>query len=171
MTTGNLGREYNSDEIPVEDEFAIIPIGTIVELIMEKSEVKPTKTLADDGEPMGRYIAAEFVIVSGQYENRRLFENINFENRNPELTAKGRPKGEVTEAMGARFLSMLSKATGVLKFSDSGDFHGVPCMAEIGIEPARGSFPARNKIIKFTAKEAQKVTPTTKAGAAPWAKK
>lgn len=175
---GNLGREIDPANAPPDDGYTLIPKGTWVPVVLDKSEIKETKKIHPDGHPMGRYISAEFVVIDGPYEGRRIFENINFENRNPEPASNGKgTKGEQTEKIAERFLSSLAVAIGVLRFSDTSELEGQPTMAKLSIEEGRGDFPAKNKITEFKARDGASapggadVKPAATKPVAPWGSK
>lgn len=177
---GNLGKDFNAADVPPDDAFTVIPDGTKVKIVLNKSEIKDTKKMHDDGAPMGRYVSCEFIVIEGRYESRRVYENINFESRNPEPSAKeGLTKGEITTRSGERQLADLAQAVGVLTFRDTSALEGIPFWATLGVEDAKGDFPARNKVKKYipasegpdAPSSSKPATGATPAKVAPWAKK
>lgn len=154
----NLGREFDADTVPAADPHELIPDGVIVTVVLDKSDLKPTKK-AD-----GHYLACEFVVIDGPYEGKRIFDNMNIDNPNQQAVA-----------IAERQLASLCSATGKLRVSDSDELHGIPVKAKIGIEPGKNGYESKNKIKSFTAvNEAPKTQASTGEPvkkAAPWGKK
>jgi len=147
---------FDSSEISTANPYEILPDGTKCRVVIEKSEMKSTK--AGDG----KYLAIEIVVIDGPHEGKRLFENLNLENKN-----------EQAVAIANRTLSQICHATGKIAVEDSDELHGIPMIVTLGIEQARGTFEARNKVKKYEADEAPKpkTTPEGAPKTAPWAKR
>ncbi len=151
-----LPREYSDqDTVTERTAFELIPAGTNVEVVLTESAMKATKAAN------GHYLALTFVVTDGPFENRKLFENLNLDN----------PSEAAVQIAEAQFFS-LRDACGKKQVSDSEELHGIPVLATIGIQPAKGDFDARNKITKFSPlKVLEKQTTTTGQKAAPWSGK
>ena len=65
----------------VADQNAL-PDGTY-QVAVSKAEVKPTKT------PGGEYIAVEYTVISGLHNGRKLFDQFNIKNANPQAVQIG----------------------------------------------------------------------------------
>lgn len=158
-----LHRDFDSTDVPDADPFEVLPDNTMVPAVLDKSEMKPT----NKGD--GHYLSLEFVVIEGKYEGRRFFDRLNLDNPN-----------EQAVKIAERALSALCHATGQLKVSDSDELHGIPVLLKLGIDPAKGEFPARNKIKTYLPIEEKKAAEKASAAAgdapsgkpaAPWASK
>ena len=97
------------------------------------------------------YLACEFVILSGEYENRKVWSNIGLHSDNS-------PKyGEIGRAMikailnSAHCLHPADKSPEAEKqrtIKSFADIHGLACLAEITIND-KGDMPPRNEIKTF----------------------
>lgn len=83
------------------------------------SEMKPTS----DGS--GAFLQLEMTILDGEYANRKLFDRINLQNKNP-----------VAVEIGYRQLSAVCHATGVIQVQDSQQLHGIPMKVKVSLRPA-----------------------------------
>jgi hypothetical protein len=83
------------------------------------SEMKPTS----DGS--GAYLQLELTILDGEFANRKLFDRINLQNKNP-----------VATEIGYRQLSAVCHATGVIQVQDSQQLHGIPLKVKVSLRPA-----------------------------------
>lgn len=83
------------------------------------SEMKPTS----DGS--GAYLQLEMTILDGDFANRKLFDRINLQNKNP-----------VATEIGYRQLSAVCHATGVIQVQDSQQLHGIPLKVKVSLRPA-----------------------------------
>lgn len=153
-----LHRDFDATDVPDADPFEVLPDNTLLTAVLDKSEMKPTKNGS------GSYLSVEFVVIEGKYEGRRFFDRLNLDNPN-----------EQAVKIAERALSALCHATGKLKVSDSDELHGIPVRIKLGIDPAKGEYPARNKIKTYLpVDEAPKADPKPSTGAkpaAPWGKK
>lgn len=87
---------------------------------MTASEMKPTS----DG--TGAYLEAEFTILAPQeYANRKVFDRINLQNKNP-----------VAVEIGYKTLSAICHAVGIIQVQDSTQLHNRPLQIKVGLRPA-----------------------------------
>ncbi len=150
---------FDPEQVPDRPDFELIPNGTDVVAVIDKSEMKPTK--AGDG----HRLALEWVIIEGKYENHRLFNNLNLDNPNPKTV-------EIAEAD----LADICKACGLRKVSSHEELRGIPCIVRVGIEPASNGYDAKNKVKSIKpVSEAPKVAKVDHAEGgkkpSPWGKK
>src|SRR5687768_1548125 len=124
-----LHRDFDASEVPSADPFELLPDNTLVPAVLEKSEMKANNA------GTGHYLALTFRVHEGPFEGRRFFTNLNLDNPN-----------EKAVKIAERELSALCHACGKLKVSDSEELHEIPILLKLGVEPARGEYPARNKI-------------------------
>jgi len=160
---------FNAGEIEPSLGFEIIPGGDYVAVIVE-SEIKATR--AGDGS----YLALTFQILEGSAKGRKLWANLNLENKNP--TAVNIAKAE---------LSAICRAVGILTPKDSAELHNKPLTLKVGVKPDQNG-EERNVIRAYKAlsatsgqtvpaQSAKAVAPTEKApetrtagSRAPWLK-
>ncbi len=95
-------------------DFGTIPPGDY-EACIVNSEMKATK----DGN--GSYLNLEVQIINGQFQNRRIFDKLNLQNRNEQA---------VTIAKGT--LSAICRAVNVLTPNDSSELHNKPMRISVG---------------------------------------
>lgn len=160
---------FDATDVPTASQFDLIPKGTRVRVVIEKTEIKNSKnSTRSNGEPNG-YLALELVVIDGPYEGKRFFENLNLFRDDD--TAK-----KIAETS----FSQICHATGKLVVEDSDDLLGIPMLATVGIQPEQNGYEARNKLTKYAidgdASEAE--APPAKSAdkqaslkAAPWARK
>jgi hypothetical protein len=83
----------------------------------------------------GMYVKVVFVIMDGQFAGRKIFNNYNFENKNP-----------IAEEIGKKQLRALGDCIGVIDIQDTNILHGKPMKIRVGISPAKGDYEASNNI-------------------------
>lgn len=151
---------FDANNVEPNEGFEPIPAGEY-EAVISASETKP------NAKANGEYLKLEFTIVSGQYENRKLWVNLNL--KNPSDQAVQIARGE---------LSAICRAVGVMTPRDSADLHDLPMKIKVGLTKRKDNGELTNKISKYiekgsangAAKPAQKPA-TAAGGAAPWARK
>ena len=104
------------------------------------SEMKPTKS------GNGSYLNLEIQILSGPYQNRRLFEKLNLHN--PNATA-------VQIAAGT--LSSICRAVNVLEPQDSSELHMKPLRISVGVRKREDNGEMTNVIKSFKPRSSQPV--------------
>lgn len=120
---------FNANEIePVS--FDVVPAGDYDACIVD-SEVKTTS----DG--AGKYLKLEFQILSGSYQNRKIWENLNIWNNSEKA---------VQIAKGS--LSAICRAVGVLTPKDSCELHNKPMVIGVKVEKSPG-FNDQNRIKSY----------------------
>jgi|694.fasta_scaffold08054_9 hypothetical protein len=128
-----LDFSFDASKVDTTDEFAPIPKGKYAVEIIE-SVVKETQK----GGQMLRLTAR---VIEGEFENRRIWTNINFRNPNP-----------VAETIGIKTMAQLSNACGITGgFDDTEELHFKPIMAEVTVEVDKnGQYSDRNSIRSFS---------------------
>jgi len=102
---------FNADEVDTTSDFDPVPPGTYVMQIVN-SDVKPTK----DGK--GKYIWLEHEILEGPYKGRKVWNNLNLWNANPQAV-------KIAEKQFAK----LCKACAKHAVEDTAELHGYPFRA------------------------------------------
>ncbi|MCA0402044.1 MAG: DUF669 domain-containing protein [Proteobacteria bacterium] len=113
----SLGKYSGAALVESSNDFSPIPAGVYdVEVI--ESALVPTKA------GNGTMLKLQLKVVGAQYENRRIFDQINIENANPQA-----------QEIGQRQLSDLARACGLTVIPDDSDaFHGIPIRARVKIK-------------------------------------
>lgn len=112
---------FNASEVEPNTAFDVIPAGTY-EAVIVASDKKQT----NDG--TGEYIKLELQIVSGEYQNRKLWDNLNLKNRSEQA---------VQIARGT--LSSICRAVGVLTPRDTAELHMKKLRIKVGVEDRKDS--------------------------------
>ena len=115
------------------DDFSPIPAGEYPAVITE-SEIKATK----DGQ--GQYLKLKIEIIEGEFQGRLIFTNLNLWNQNPKAAEIAR-----------RELATIAAATGKVGASDSAEFHNIPMIVKVAVEPGQGEYGPQNRIKMYSA--------------------
>jgi hypothetical protein len=137
--------------------FDVLPAGTYSAVIVS-SELKSTR------DNQGRYLKLELQITDGQFQNRKLFDQLN-------LYSHG-PKKDVTEKIAKGTLSAICRAVGVLTPKDSQDLHFKKLKVKVAIEKS-DQYGEQNRIKAYlpaTASSAPttSIAPPGAGGKSPW---
>ena len=109
-----------------------VPPGDYLVMI-EESDVVPTK--------QGNGIRLTFTakIIDGEFNGRKIWEGLNLENQSA-----------TAQKIGQSQLSALCHAVNLLRVvDDSTELHNIPFIAVVGVQPANGTFRAKNEIVQF----------------------
>ena len=117
--------------IPQENSFAPIPPGNYP-VIVDSSEFRDTK--AGDG----RYLHLELSIVDGSSKGRKIFDNLNLENKNPTAVD-----------IAQRQLASLVRACGKVKISDSAELHNIPVSATLAVRKGTNGYEDSNDVKSY----------------------
>jgi hypothetical protein len=117
--------------IPQENSFAPIPAGQYP-VIVDSSEFRDTK--AGDG----RYLHLELSIVDGPSKGRKIFDNLNLENKNPTAVD-----------IAQRQLASLVRACGKVKISDSAELHNIPVSATLAVRKGTNGYEDSNDVKSY----------------------
>ena len=145
---------FNAAEVEPTTGFDCVPAGDYDVVIMT-SEMKTTK----DGS--GQYLKLEFAILNGQFQNRKIFTNLNLVNKN-----------ETAVKIGKANLSAICRALQVLTPNDSSELHGKPMTVRVTIRKS-DEYDDQNEIRSFKPKGAAPpvnapVATTAATQPAPW---
>ncbi len=156
-----LDFSFDASQVDTTDEFSPLPAGKYPVEIIE-TEVRDTKA------GTGKYLRVTARVIEGEFENRRIWSNINFRNAN-----------QTAEAIGIKTLAQLTNACGITgHFDDTEELHFKPIVADVTIEKDKtGQYGDRNQIRSFAAYGAaaaaaapKKAANTNGAGKRPWEK-
>jgi len=108
---------FDATNVEPSAPIEILPPGKYPVQIV-KSEMKDTKA------GTGQLLALEMEIIDGPAKGRRLWENLNLVNPNPQA-----------QEIAQRTLSAICHAVGRLQVSDSEELHFKPMIATVEVEP------------------------------------
>lgn len=113
----SLGMNFDANQVaPAAPQGAIPPDHYLAAIT--KSEMKVTS------KKDGSLLALEYTIQAGKYKGRKLFNNLNLNNKNTTAV-------EIAQAE----LSAICHAVGVLQINDSSQLHGISMCVKVGVEP------------------------------------
>ena len=127
--------------------YDVIPAGKYRAQIVE-SEMRVTRN------GMGQFLWLMLDIIDGQYQGRKLFDQLNLVNSNPQ-----------TVEIAQRTLSAICHATGKLQVNDSVDLHLVPMTIQVGVKPPKDGYSEKNTI-RYLVPEKAPVAPAYQAAPA-----
>lgn len=161
---GNL--DFNADEHDDPISFDVMPDGTILDVEIESTEQKPNKK----GD--GAYLEIVFLATDGEHKGRKLWERLNlWTERDTTSDTKEAKAARNMLAMAHRSLAAICRGIGKLQVDNHEELVGGCCRLTLGVEPAKGDFPARNKIKKVerigAAKASTPDKPAAKNGGKP----
>lgn len=152
-----LQGEFDADTVEPSTGFDPVPAGKY-KAVIAASEEKKTKK----GD--GSYLQLEFVVVDGEYKNRKLWARLNLNNPNDQAVSIARAE-----------LSAICRAVNVRKIKDSSQLHDIPLVIRVSAKPDdKGEI--RNEIKGYEAVGAAVTsspigTSSSAASPPPWAKK
>ena len=117
-------------------DFEPIPAGKYLAAITA-SEMKPTKN------GNGSYLQLEFVVLEGEYKNRKIWARLNLNN--PNAVAVKIARGE---------LSAICHAVGVLQPKDSVEIHNLPLVITVKLKKREDTGSLTNEVKGYAKKEA-----------------
>ena len=122
---------FNTEGIDSLDDFSPIPKGEYTAVIV-KSEVKNALS------GKGQYLALEFEIVEGKYNNRKLFTNLNI-----------RHSSEKAQTIAQRELATICRAVGKNTVQDSSELHMKPMTIKVVISERKDTGDLQNEIKNY----------------------
>lgn len=129
---GDLGYTFDPSTVPPDErDFDLLPSGTYEAQITE-SDVKDTK----DG--TGKLVALTWEIISGKFERRKVFMNVNIQNKSAQA-----------QEIGQRQLAQICEATGAGAIRATEDLHYKPCLIIVSVEKDKtGEYQDKNKVVR-----------------------
>lgn len=133
MIIGNL-QGFNAETVEPNTGFDAVPAGEYDVCIVE-SKFKDTKA------GTGKFLELTMQVLSGPYQNRKLWDRLNLVNPNEQA---------VTIAKGT--LSAICRAVGVMTPNDSSELHNKPLRIKVKVETHDGN--ESNRITSYMARHA-----------------
>lgn len=149
----NLHDVDMSDAGELSEGFAPFPQGEYT-FFMESSERRDTK--AQDGE----YLSCVFVVVEGEYKDRKVFHMFNLWNKNQQAVEIAKQQW--------RALCEATLGQPSAPGQDSSALHFKPFVGTINVKAAEGNYPAKNEFV-FRKGKIRSVAGNAGAGHAPMA--
>ena len=149
--------DFDADTVEPSTGFDPVPAGKY-KAVIAASEEKKTKK----GD--GSYLQLEFVVVEGEYKNRKLWARLNLNNPNDQAVSIARAE-----------LSAICRAVNVRKIKDSSQLHDIPLVIRVNAK-ADDKGEIRNEIKGYEAvgdavTSSRIGTSSSAASPPPWAKK
>lgn len=133
-----LGQQFDASAVPPSDRnFDNIPSGNYEAQIVE-SEVVPTKA------GTGKMLKLTWEIITGQFANRKVFQQINIENQSAQA-----------QAIGQRQLADICEAAGTGVIRDSEELHFKPVLVRVGVDKPNEGYEPKNEIKRVKSLSAQ----------------
>lgn len=141
---------FDTTTVEPAGEFSPLPKGDY-RIIITASEVKKSKA-GDD------YLATTLQVCSGEFQNRRLFVNLNLWSSN-----------DTAKQMSKALLSSLGRAVGVPTINDSSELHDKPCVAHVTVRADKGDgYGASNSVTSFSSISAGPAPVAAGSNKSPW---
>lgn len=114
-----FGATFDATSVEPNTPYEVLPPARYLVQIVA-SEMRVTK----DGQ--GQYLWLELDVLDGQYQGRKLFDQLNLVNANP-----------TTVEIAQRTLSAICHAVGRLQVQDSEELHLIPMIADVRVKPPK----------------------------------
>ena len=118
---------FDNNEVEAVDEYQQIPAGRYTMVVTETDLMLTKKAKEANDAKLGQYIRVKFQIVSGEFQNRVIFQNFNVVNASPKAVEIGQQQ----------FRNLL-ECCGITKISDTSEIHQKVVVAEIKNTPDTG---------------------------------
>lgn len=143
---------FDANVVEPNAPFEVLPAGEY-EVVITASEMKPTKT------GTGKYLELELQVLSGEYQNRKVWDRLNLIN--PNAQAQQIARGT---------LSAICRAVNVPTPNDSGELHNKPLVAVVKVEKRADNGALSNSVAGYKprATYTPPPAPQASAGASPW---
>lgn len=127
-----LDEEINPSDLPPLEDFSALPNGEYeVEIVDSTNE--------DNSKRTGKIAKFEYVVISGEFNGRRLWSQHNYKHQN-----------ETAQRIGQQELGAIAAAVGHRgPIGDTADFHRIPLFVKAIYVPPSGQFKEKNEIKKW----------------------
>lgn len=144
---------FDASQVEPNDGYDVLPAGEYRVCIVS-APLKPTKS------GTGELINLELQVLDGQYQNRKIFDRINWKNQNPKAQEIGRAR-----------LSSICRAVGVLTPKDTSELLNRPLRCKVKIKRSE-QYGDQNEVVKYLSDKAGPSQPPASGGgesASAWA--
>jgi len=118
---------FNNDDVEAPEEYQQIPAGKYTMVVTDTDLMLTKKAKEANDAKLGQYIRVKFQIVSGEFQNRVIFQNFNVVNANPKAVEIGHQQ----------FRNLL-ECCGIAKITDTSEIHQKVVVADIKNTPDTG---------------------------------
>jgi hypothetical protein len=118
---------FDNNEVEAANEYQQIPAGRYTMVVTETDLMLTKKAKEANDAKLGQYIKVKFQIVSGEFQNRVIFQNFNVVNANPKAVEIGQQQ----------FRNLL-ECCGITKITDTSEIHQKVVVADIKNTPDNG---------------------------------
>jgi len=127
----SLNKVYTAQELPQggDGEFSPIPDG-VYDAVITMTDVKSSKN-----NPANLYIEVTYTVTGPQYQNRKIFDIVNFQNASP-----------TAQAIGSARLRAMMDSTGLSTVRDSAEFHNRRVKIKVATDAGQGEYGPKNKV-------------------------
>lgn len=137
---------FNAAEVEPNAGFDVLPPGDY-EAVIVASEMKQTSN------GNGQYLKLELQIVGGEYQNRKLWDNLN-------LHSSG-PNKDTTEKIAKGTLSSICRAVNVLTPKDSSELHMKVMRVTVGVKKREDTGEMQNVVKAYKPRNGAPQVPVT----------
>jgi Protein of unknown function (DUF669) len=123
---------FDASSVDPATAYEVLPAGRYQVQIVD-SDLRVTK----DG--TGQYLWLMMDILEGEYQGRKVFDQLNLVNRNAQ-----------TVEIAQRTLSAICHATDRMQVSNSEELHLIPMTITVTVEPPKNGYGERNRIRYLT---------------------
>lgn len=144
---------FDARNIAEPTSYDPIPAGWYKAVVVNAEE-RPTKAQT------GSYIRLEIEVIDGEYQGRKIFENLNTENEN-----------QTARDIAIRQLGSLCRSINTPQPRGLSDLCDKPFMAKVAIRPPKDGYSASNTVREYGALDGAKpaaAAPAEKASTPPW---
>lgn len=111
-----------------ENDFDVLPAGSYQAMIVGSQEFENKKKT-------GRVVKFEWQITGEKYNNRRVWQQINYKHKSAQ-----------TQKIGQEELARVITACGKTAIKTTEELHGINCMIRVAVEKGTGDYPDQNKV-------------------------
>ena len=122
--------DFNADNVEPAGSFDPLPAGEYV-VVIESSDEK------DNKKGTGQYLKMVYNVVEGDYEGRKIFENLNIVNDSADAQKIGMGK-----------LRDICIAVGNHTPDDTEELHNIPFIAKVAIKKGNDDYPEPQNIVR-----------------------
>lgn len=132
---------FGVDDVEAGQDFDALSPGWYEAQIVD-SELK------DNSKGTGSFLSLEFEVVSGDFQNRKFWMNVNYQHTNPKA-----------QEIGQQELRRILEAVGLNRITDSSDLHFKPMMCRLAVENDNNGNP-RNVVKRVGPADGKVASPT-----------
>lgn len=121
---------FDASQVEPNDGYDVLPAGDY-RVCITAAQLKPTKAAT------GELINLELQVLDGQFQNRKIFDRINWKNPN-----------QMAQEIGRATLSSICRAVGVLTPKDTSELLNRPLRCKIKVRRTE-QYGDQNEVVKY----------------------